>query len=347
MPKRNDGRETWHRLSEWDKGQPASERLSGQLLRLEGFEFIDPTHPLGGPDGGKDLLAMRDGKRWIAAVYFPRGQQGFASTKKKFISDLIGANSNLADGMAFITNQELKSEERKKLVSEAKPLKVELFHLERISSLLDYPSAYGIRLEFLEIAMSPEEQLAFVNWHQQRSNEAIISALYAHNQYLTDLITGGDSTPRLSLTPKFDPVQQKLAGSLTVVGKYPLLDVTIQVKMTYELRGSHGINAFAWGTEISVGALYPNCFFPLPAWQVNLTLRGQKLSSVDTHIRARNGWFVIRCKLEELADGYFGTWNQILYQILGDEYREETWRKLADVPGAIVGPRKSKSPPND
>ncbi len=39
---------------------------------------------------------------------------------------------------------------------------VEIFHLERIASLLDSPRGYGIRLEFLDVDMTKEEQLAFI-----------------------------------------------------------------------------------------------------------------------------------------------------------------------------------------
>ena len=71
--RRIGGRETWHRLREWDKGQSESERLAARLLPLEGFVRIDPSHPLGGPDGGKDIVCKRDAKTWIVAAYSPRG----------------------------------------------------------------------------------------------------------------------------------------------------------------------------------------------------------------------------------------------------------------------------------
>lgn len=45
--RRNDGRETWFRLLEWDKGQTSAERLAAIILTNEGFRNIDPSHPLG------------------------------------------------------------------------------------------------------------------------------------------------------------------------------------------------------------------------------------------------------------------------------------------------------------
>ena len=56
--------ETWHRLREWTNGQAPSERLSAQILIDAGFDGIDPSHPLGGRDGGKDALSFKQGKKW-------------------------------------------------------------------------------------------------------------------------------------------------------------------------------------------------------------------------------------------------------------------------------------------
>jgi hypothetical protein len=67
--------------------QAPSERLAAQLLLFDGYEGVDPSHPLGGRDGGEDILCTRDGRRCLAAVYFPRGQQKFREIKSKFRGD--------------------------------------------------------------------------------------------------------------------------------------------------------------------------------------------------------------------------------------------------------------------
>lgn len=74
--RRNDGRETWHRLLEWDKGQAPAERLAAVVLLSDGdgFRNVDPSHPLGGRDGLKDLILANNGTKWIGAVYFRKGQ---------------------------------------------------------------------------------------------------------------------------------------------------------------------------------------------------------------------------------------------------------------------------------
>ena len=162
--RRAKGRETFYRLLEWDKGQAASERLAALILEQEGFRDIDPSHPLGGKDGGKDMLCEFNGFRWIGAVYFPRGQQNFSAIKKKYRHDLEGAYRNGAKGIAFITNQELSLMERKTLEETDEAIDVRIYHLERIANILNMPKMYGIRLEYLEIEMTKEEQLAYFSY---------------------------------------------------------------------------------------------------------------------------------------------------------------------------------------
>jgi hypothetical protein len=149
---RNRYDETWHRLLEWTKGQTPSERLAAQVLIYEKFTSLDPSHPLGGPDGGKDALARREGRTFAMAVYFPRGRQSFSAIASKFRSDLAGAIKSGADGIAFVTNQELTLGEREELAEAAGTTVTELFHLERLTAILDDPSMAKVREQFLDIA---------------------------------------------------------------------------------------------------------------------------------------------------------------------------------------------------
>ena len=148
---RNRYDETWHRLREWTKGQAQSERLAGQVLVEEGFVDFDPSHPLGGRDGGKDATASKGGIRFTMAAYFPRGQKDLKEIKDKFLDDLDGAKRNSAQGIAFVTNQELTLGQREEINSLAVPLYVELYHLERVTALLDRPGMAKVREQFLDI----------------------------------------------------------------------------------------------------------------------------------------------------------------------------------------------------
>jgi hypothetical protein len=151
--------ETWHRLLEWTNGQAPSERMAVQMLYAEGYRRIDPSHPLGGKDGGKDALCEFDNALWIMAAYFPRGQKDFEEIKKKFLNDLEGAKSCGVSGIAFVTNQELRLAERENLVDAALPLRANIFHLERITGILDRPEMAAVRKQFLGIDSEESQQI--------------------------------------------------------------------------------------------------------------------------------------------------------------------------------------------
>ncbi|MFZ6664708.1 hypothetical protein [Peijinzhouia sedimentorum] len=163
MSRQTDGRETWHRLINWDKGQSPSEKLSAQILIYEKYVSIDPSHPLGGQDGKKDILCKKGNTKFVAGCYFPRGQKNFSEIKTKFKEDAEGIESNSVDGIIFITNQELRLGEREELKKEIDDkYDVEIYHLERIAAILNHTENYGVRLEFLDIDMTKEEQLAYM-----------------------------------------------------------------------------------------------------------------------------------------------------------------------------------------
>jgi tetratricopeptide (TPR) repeat protein len=142
--------ETWHRLREWTAGQGSSERLAAQILMEDGFTGLDPSHPLGGKDGKKDAIAERSGAKWVMAAYFPRGRKPFNKIKEKLLSDFEGVGQNNAEGLAFVTNQELSLGERSDL-RKASPGPVDIYHLERITAILDKPSMQSVRAQFLQM----------------------------------------------------------------------------------------------------------------------------------------------------------------------------------------------------
>ena len=187
MSRRTSGDETWHRLLLWIKGQKSSERLSAHILAADGYKAINPSDPLGGPDGIKDFIMRKNNITWIGAAFFPNGQQDFKKIKVKFTSDLAGVKRNNVRGLSFITNQELSIGERQALNKIAKPITVDIYHLERISSILDRPENYGIRLEYLDIELSKEEQLSFFSTSTNRFdaiNRKLDSVLQNYDNFI-------------------------------------------------------------------------------------------------------------------------------------------------------------------
>ncbi|MFT3733653.1 MAG: hypothetical protein QM776_01225 [Rhodocyclaceae bacterium] len=141
------------------------------MLAAEGYDTVDPTHPLGGPDGGKDIVCKREDETCIVSIYFPRGQKDYAEISAKFRSDFEKTKSSGSAGFVFFTNQELTLGERAKLEDIAEGRWVDIYHLERIASCLDTPNGYGLRLEFLQIEMTREEQVSFINSRDQLLHE--------------------------------------------------------------------------------------------------------------------------------------------------------------------------------
>ncbi len=155
------GNKTWHALTTWGQGSATFERLAGHVLRLDGFSSVDPSQPLGGADGLKDLLIERDGITWVVAAASWMESQDNSVIKAKFLSDFEGVKQNGAQGFVFITNQRLSVGFREKLKAEVDCDDIEIYHCERIAGILDSPAAYGIRLEYLDIQMTKEEQISF------------------------------------------------------------------------------------------------------------------------------------------------------------------------------------------
>jgi len=151
------------KLSFWRSGATNAERLAATALRLHGYEQIDPQSPLGGPDGKKDMLCVKGGLTWVGAVHFPNGPITFSTTKKKFSSDLSGMPPG-PRGFVFVTNQNLSPTQRKTLaaIATAAGKECDILHLQLLQTLLDAPSGYGPRIQFLGIPLSMEEQLSWV-----------------------------------------------------------------------------------------------------------------------------------------------------------------------------------------
>lgn len=255
MTRKTDGRETWHALLAWDKGQSPTERLAGVLLNAEGYESIDPSHPLGGKDGGKDLQMTKDGLLLIGAVYFPRGQQSFTEIKNKFKEDLKGVAQNNKQGIVFFTNQELRLSERNELQHIGSDKVVEIYHLERITLLLNTPSNYGIRTEFLDIDMTNEELVAL---YAQRDAQhlAQLSALSDRLENIsTDLggyVSGGDSFPEFKFV--LNHGNNNINVLALINGKYPLYEVKINLRMI-DSGGNAHLDRF-------VNMHNPQCIYP-------------------------------------------------------------------------------------
>ena len=170
-----DSRLTEERLRGWlDSNQVQRERLCAQLLPTLGpYSHVEPRRPKGGPDGARDLQAVFNDQFVIwAGVGFRNSakddNEDKAWVKKKFKDDLSAAmeeNGSLR-GFVFLTNIDLTPREQDELrdLAIAKRLgHVAVFVRERLRLALDSVEGWGYRLQFLEIEMTREEQLTFID----------------------------------------------------------------------------------------------------------------------------------------------------------------------------------------
>lgn len=180
---------TYQILINWDKGQAFSERMASKILDIENFTEIDPQNPIGGRDGKKDIICYKNGNKYVVGCYFPNGQKTFKEIEDKFNDDIKGVKYNKASGFIFITNQKITPSERVEL-STGKSFDVNIFHGERVCSILDSPKGYGIRLEYLGIELSKEEQISFLNAHidLKENFEEIKRGLAKINKVTTKLV---------------------------------------------------------------------------------------------------------------------------------------------------------------
>lgn len=246
--------------------------MAAQVLISEGYGSVDPSHPLGGKDGGKDAVCNRHGKKWVMAVYFPRGQQPFTAVKKKFLDDLDGVATNKAVGLVFVTNQELRLAERDELVAAAEGVEVELYHLERVAAVLDAPKMAAVKKQFLGIDLRDAPEA-----------EAVKDALEEMQRKLIGVQTGGDSFCYWMLY-HFD-LGKNVAQNFVIIrkGEFPLYDVRFRIRDMDAARDVHERN---WG-ELNSPADFILMKWPLPdaayyrvffharngAWSQDLILR--------------------------------------------------------------------------
>lgn len=202
-------------LTNWRAGTTQAERLCAALIGIDGFGDIEPQAPTGGADGRKDILCSKGGIDYVGAVYFPTSQKSFQAIKKKFLHDLDGTVQHNKNGIVFLTNQRLTVNQRKKLETLAADQRKEclIYNVERLRLLLDSPTGYGIRLEFLKIPMNQDEQFAFFVYSGNTVEQAIanntieLSRLTSKiDQVLVDQSFVVQTLQRIDLSKRMDAV---------------------------------------------------------------------------------------------------------------------------------------------
>lgn len=92
------------------------------------------------------------------AVHFSRKRETLAQLVRKVRHDASAVAVDGAVGLVFVTNQEILLEQRAALAREIEPVRLDLYHLERIAAVLDQPRMASTRKQFLAIRASTKER---------------------------------------------------------------------------------------------------------------------------------------------------------------------------------------------
>jgi hypothetical protein len=246
------------RLAAWRDGSTQAERLAAAILRLSGYEGIDPQAPIGGPDGGKDILCTKGGVTWTGAIYFPPTPVGFGSIKKKFLADLAKTATGNR-GFVFVTNRSLTVTQRATLeaLGTKASKEVDIFHLERLRALLDAPRGYGVRLQFLGLPMTIEDQLA---WFSE-ADDRVLNAVNINTRELLSIKTmiqsmaqnSADIVRTMSVLGLVPPPTPDLLSTANFASAIPTAPVSAQTDIPFILF-THRLACFDMPTR-AVGVL--------------------------------------------------------------------------------------------
>ncbi|MES2462344.1 MAG: hypothetical protein V4671_17295 [Armatimonadota bacterium] len=158
---------TDERLKSWlNANQVGRERMCLSVLAIDKrFSNVQPRHPEGGPDGGRDIVAVFEGEQTAFNTANDSREQK-REINKKFQHDLVSALQAKQKPQVFIflTNVGLTVGEKDNLVEQGKAKGLtycEIFDRERIRIALDSADGFSIRFQYLNITLSEAEQASF------------------------------------------------------------------------------------------------------------------------------------------------------------------------------------------
>jgi hypothetical protein len=170
--------------SRLDANQRDREQMCRSILALDShYTEIRPRHPLGGPDGGRDIEALFEGDRvTFGAVGFANSANDSPEQKRvirsKFSSDLDSAFSAepKIKAFVFLTNLHFTMGEQQEMKEEARSRGIEhcdVLDRERLRIELDSPAGFFIRFQYLDIPLSEAEQASFLSRYGDRIQEVV------------------------------------------------------------------------------------------------------------------------------------------------------------------------------
>jgi hypothetical protein len=173
------------------------------------YTDVRPRHPLGGPDGGRDIEAVLDSNTiTYGAVGFQNSANDADEQKRriraKFQSDLNSALAAKPDLKAFVflTNLHFTMGEQSGMKDEARIKGVthcEIVDRERLRIELDAPGGFFIRFQYLAIPLSEAEQASFLAQYGDRIQEVVSTGFQRIERTLNRLLFLQEAASKVSL----------------------------------------------------------------------------------------------------------------------------------------------------
>lgn len=155
-----------------DTNQLHREQMCLAIIAIDKrFSEVRPRHPRGGPDGGRDIEAIFEGKQsaFVAVGFISQADDSEEKKKRikqKFADDLAGSLrvGNQPDCFFFLTNMNFTLAEKDDLINQSRTSGIsycEIFDRERLRIALDSPDGLSIRFQYLGLPLSEAEQSSF------------------------------------------------------------------------------------------------------------------------------------------------------------------------------------------
>lgn len=185
--------------SRLDSNQRDREQMCRAVLALDArYTEVRPRHPLGGPDGGRDIEALFSGTlRTFGAVGFANSANDSDDQKKqirrKFRDDLTSAIAAEPAPKAFVffTNVHFTMGEQDEMKKEASRAGIEhcdVLDRERLRIELDSPGGFFIRFQYLGIPLSEAEQASFLSRYGAQIQDVVTSGFQKVEKTLDRLL---------------------------------------------------------------------------------------------------------------------------------------------------------------
>ncbi len=182
-----------------DSNQRDREQMCRSIVALDPrYSEVRPRHPLGGPDGGRDIECRINAETTAyGAVGFLNGandsDKQLKRIRQKFADDLSSAKAAKVDLTAFVflTNLHLSQGDQTEMKRQARGVGIthcDILDRERLRIELDSPGGFFIRFQHLGIPLSEAEQASFLSRYGDQIQQVVSTGFQRIERTLNRLL---------------------------------------------------------------------------------------------------------------------------------------------------------------